>query len=79
MVRPDEDADAHLLRTNDWMNIHAFQEGVKVQRFCLTSVGEARLWYESFRTIAVDWEGLQAQFRQQYSSRGSAREQLFHV
>ena len=25
---PDEDAEAHL-RTNDWMDSHAFQEGVK--------------------------------------------------
>ena len=28
--KPDEDAEAHLLRTNDWMDTHAFQEGVKV-------------------------------------------------
>ena len=33
--KPDEDAEAHLLRTNDWMDTHAFPEGVKVQRFCL--------------------------------------------
>ena len=26
-----EEAEAHLLRTNDWMDIHAFPEGVKVQ------------------------------------------------
>ena len=41
---------AHMvtfLRTNDWMDTHAFLEGVKVQHFCLTLVGEARLWYES--------------------------------
>ena len=31
--KPDEDAEVHLLRTNDWMDTHAFQEGVKVQRF----------------------------------------------
>ena len=29
--KPQEDAEAHLLRTNDWMNTHQFQEGVKVQ------------------------------------------------
>ena len=34
--KPDEDAEAHLLRTNDWMDSHAFSKGVKVQRFCLT-------------------------------------------
>ena len=30
--KPDEDVEAHLLRTNDWMNTHAFPEGVKVQK-----------------------------------------------
>ena len=44
---PDEDVEAHLLRMNDWMDTHAFQEGVKVQHFCLTLLGEGRLWYES--------------------------------
>ena len=34
--KPDEDLEAHLLRTNDWMDRHAFQKGVKVKRFCLT-------------------------------------------
>ena len=32
--KPDEDVEAHLLRTNDWMETHAFPEGVKVQCFC---------------------------------------------
>ena len=44
---PDEDAEAHLLRTNDWMRSHNFDEDVKVQRFCLTLLGEARLWYNT--------------------------------
>ena len=74
-----EDAKAHLLRTNDWMDTHQFQEGVKVQRFCLTLVGEARLWCESLRPINVDWQGLQNQFRQQYSKIENTREQLFHA
>ena len=42
--KPDEDAEAHLLCLNNWMNGHYFVEGVKVQRFCLTLLGEARLW-----------------------------------
>ena len=41
--KPEEDAEAHLLRTNDWMDTNQFQEGVKVKRLCLTLVGEARL------------------------------------
>ena len=61
------------------MGTHVFQEGVKVKRFCLILVGEARLWYELLRPIAVDGNGLQVQFRQQYSRIGNIREQLFHV
>ena len=43
--KPEEDAEAPLLHTNDWMNTHNFPGDVRVQRFCLTLVGEARLWY----------------------------------
>ena len=32
----------HVPQLN-WMDIHAFWEGFKVQRFCLTIVGKARL------------------------------------
>ena len=64
---------------NDWMNTHAFQEDVKVQCFCITLAGEARLWYESLRLIKMDWIGLQNWFRQQYSKIGNTREQLFHA
>ena len=61
------------------MDTHAFPEGVKVQWFCLTLVGEARLWYESLRPINLVWNGLQNQFQQQYSKIGNTTEQLFHA
>ena len=64
---------------NDWMDTHEFPEQVKVQRFCLTLVGEARLWYESLRLMNVDWVGLHNIFRQQYSKIGNTREQLIHA
>ena len=76
--KPGEDAEAYLLRTNNWMDTRAFPEGVKVPRFCLTLV-EVRLWYESLRPIVLDWNGLETQFRQQYSKIGNTREQLFHA
>ena len=76
--RPDKDAEAHLLRTNNWMDTHKFLDHVKVQRFCLTLVGEARLWYKSLRLINVDLVGLQNIFRQ-YSKIGNTREQLFNA
>ena len=77
--KPEEDAEANLLRMNYWMDTHQLAEGVKVQIFCLTLVGEASLWYESFRPINVDWQGLQNHFRQQYSKIGNTREQLLHA
>ena len=77
--KPNEDAEAHLLCTNDWMTTHHFVEGIKVQRFCLTLLGEARLWYHLLEPINIDWQGLQNLFRQQYSKIGNTREQLFHV
>ena len=39
--RPEE----HL-HTNDWMDIHNIPVDLNLGRFCLTSVAEARLWYE---------------------------------
>ena len=61
------------------MNAHHFVEGLKVQRFCLTLLGETRLWYQSLEHINVDWQELQNLFRQQYSKIGNTREQLFHA
>ena len=77
--KPEEDVEAHLLRTNKWMETHNFPEVTKVKRFCLTLTGEARLWYETLRPKEVDWTGLQECFRQQYSKFGNTRKQLFHV
>ena len=51
--KPDEDVEPHLPRTNDLMYTHAFQEGFKIQRICLTLVAEARLWSEPLRPIAL--------------------------
>ena len=77
--KPDEDAEVHLLCSNNWMNAHHFVEGVKVQKFCLTLLGEARLWYHSLEPISVDWPELQNLFRQRYSKVGNTWEQLFHA
>ena len=78
-VNQKKTLEAHLFKTNDWMDTHNFQDHIKVQRFCLTLVGEARLWYESLRPINAGWKELQHMFRQQYSKIGNTREQLFHA
>ena len=63
------------------MTTHDFPDDQKVRRFCLTILGEARLWYKTLNTQEqqLDWAGLQECFRQQYSKFGNTREQYFHV
>ena len=48
--KPKEDAGAHLLRTNDWMDTHRFQEDDKIPRSCLMLTGEA-----DYGTSPHDW------------------------
>ena len=78
--RPEEDAEAHLLCSNDWMNTHHFNDDVKVQKFCLTLLGEMKLWFHSLEPLEdIIWPQLQNLFRQRYSKLGNTCEQLFHA
>ena len=61
------------------MEVHNFPEGEKVRHFCVTLIGEARLWYESLAPLDNDWPALQNKFRWQYSKIGNIPEQLFHA
>ena len=62
------------------MNAHHFNDDVKVQRFCLTLLGEARLWFHSLEPLEdTTWPQLQNLFRQRYSKLGNTCEQLFHA
>ena len=62
------------------MDTHHFEEEVKVQRFCLTLLGEARLWFHSLETLEnTTWPKLQNLFKQRYSNLGNTHEQLFHA
>ena len=66
--KPEEDAETHLLCSNDWMEAHHFYAGIRVQRFCLTLLGESRLWYHSLEPLGdTTWAQLQNLFRQRYS------------
>ena len=77
--KPEEDAESHLLSMRDWMEVHNFPEGEKVRHFCMTLIGEARLWYESLAPLDNDWPALQNKFRWQYSKIGNTPKQLFHA
>ena len=60
------------------MNAHHFEE--EVQRFCLTLLGEARLWFQSLKPLEnITWPQLQNLFRQRYSKLGNTCKQLFHA
>ena len=48
--KPEEDAEAHLLCSNDWMNAHHFDEDIKVQRFCHT-IGRSKIMVSIARTL----------------------------
>ena len=78
--KPEEDAEVHLLCSNDWMNAHHFIDDVKVQKFCLTLLGEARVWFQSLEPLKnTTWPQLQNLFRQRYLKLGNTCEQLFHA
>ena len=61
------------------MEAHNFPEGEKVRHFCITLIGEARLWYESLAPLDNDQPTLQNKFRWQYSKIGNTSKQLFHA
>ena len=61
------------------MTTHDFPEAVKVQRFCLTLVGEAKNWYATLEPLTMTWPESQNLFRWQNSKIGNMREQLFHM
>ena len=67
------------MQTNDWITTHDFPEAVKVQKFCVTLVGEARNWYATLEHLVMTWPQLQNLIRQQYSKIGNMREQMFHA
>ena len=51
------------------MNAHHFIDNVKVQRFCLTLLEEARLWFQSLEpSDNITGPQLQNLFRQRYSN-----------
>ena len=69
--KSETDAEALLLWPKDWMNAHHFIDDVKVQRFCLTLLAEARLWFQSLEPLNNTWPQLQNLFRQRYSKLGN--------
>ena len=62
------------------MDTHCFNEDINIQRFCLTLLGEARLWYHSLEPLGeTTWAQLQHLFRQRYLKLGNTCKQLFNA
>ena len=62
------------------MEAHHLNEDIRVQRFCFTLLGEARLWYQSLEPLGdTTWAQLQNLFRQRYSKLVNTHKQLFHA
>ena len=62
------------------MEAHCFNEDIRVQRFCLTLLGDVRLWYQSLDPLGeTTWAQLQNLFRQRCSKLGNTHEQLFYT
>ena len=61
--KTEEDPEAQILRTIDWIDAHSFSASQRVQRFPLTLAGEARLWYLPIPLFQGDLEELQEIFR----------------
>ena len=78
--KPEEDAEAPLLHSNNWMDAHHFNKDIKVQIFCLTFLGEPRLRHHFLEPLGeTTWAQLQNLFRQRYLKLGSTHKQLFHA
>ena len=76
--KPDEDQKHIFCGPMTRWSPMLSQKVSKVQQFCLTLVGEARLWYESLRPIALYWNQVQYQFRNNTLNR-RYWEQLLHA
>ena len=79
-AKPDGDAEAHLLRMNDWMDTHTHFKKVSKSNILpyINRGSKIMVWVVKTYKMYV-WIGLQNQFKQQYSKIGNTREQLFHT
>ena len=49
--KPEEDAEAHLLCSNDWMNTHHFIDGVKIPKILSYITRRSKLWFQSLEPL----------------------------
>ena len=74
-----EDASTHRPLNLDPTNKQKSKLITILRRIKTQSGIEDTTYRKMYPTIALDWNGLQNQFRHQYSKIGNTRKQLFHV
>ena len=72
-----ENAEGHLLCSNDWLNSQGIAKVAKCGRFCLTLGGDTNLWYEFITPVGNDLNSLQRPLCRQFSKLGQTLEELF--
>ena len=72
--KSQENPEAYLIRTINWMDTPNFTSGQRVQRFPPTLAYVARLWYQSIYPFQGNWEELQERFRTQFSKLDNTKE-----
>ena len=60
--KPDEDAKAHLLRINGWMDTHAFPEGVKVPVFLTNTSRTGKIMVQIKKAYKCRFEWVKVSF-----------------
>ena len=76
--KPDENTEAHLLHTNNWMNAHILVEGVQSPKILSNTIRRSQIMV-SYITAYYCRLAKVTKFRQQYSEIGNTREQLLHA
>ena len=60
--KPEEDADAHLLCWNDWMEAHHFNEDIKSTEVLPHTTGRSKIMVPIYRTFGRDYMGTITKF-----------------
>ena len=60
--KPEEDAEAHLLCSNDWMEAHHFDANIRVQRFLPHTIGGSKIVVPLLRTFGRHHMGTVTKF-----------------
>ena len=74
LFQGDENAESHLLHSDDWMNSKGVAEDAKCDQLYFTLDGNTCLCYEPITPVGNDWNHVQRLFCRQLSQLGQTQE-----